>query len=357
MGGAHLTPITVMIEFIGRKFLQKIPAEIAHDLSIKLLANNISNLVKYKTIKNPIELFGVKFANPVGLAAGFDKNADAVTGLSRLGFGFIEVGTVTPKPQSGNAKPRLFRLPNNQAIINRMGFNNKGVDHLLANLKRAKPDIIIGINIGKNKTTPNESAANDYIYCFKKVHQLADYVTINISSPNTVDLRQLQKSENLSELLTALKKEQLKAEKESNKYTPIVVKIAPDQDDEATDNMANIIKKSGMDGIICTNTTIEKNNLKKELHIDETGGLSGKPLLSRSNEIIKTVRSAVGKDFPIIGVGGILTEDDAMSKIAAGADLVQIFTGFIYQGPALIQSINKKLKTQTKLTNKIDYIT
>ncbi|MCF6319605.1 MAG: quinone-dependent dihydroorotate dehydrogenase, partial [Proteobacteria bacterium] len=314
-----------MIEYIGRKFLQKLPAETAHDLSIKLLASGISNLVKYKTIHNPIKLFGVNFANPVGLAAGFDKNADAVTGLSKLGFGFIEVGTVTPKPQAGNPKPRLFRLPNNKAIINRMGFNNKGVDHLLDNLKKNKPDIVIGINIGKNKTTPNESAANDYIYCFKKVHQLADYVTINISSPNTVDLRELQEAESLLKLLTALKKEQLKAEKEFNKYTPIVVKIAPDQDNSATNNMAKTIKESGMDGIICTNTTIEKNNLKKELHTDETGGLSGKPLLSRSNEIIKTVRSAVGKDFPIIGVGGILTEDDAMSKLTAGADMVKIF--------------------------------
>ncbi len=337
-----------MIEFIGRKLLQKLPAETAHDLSIKLLGSSISNLVKNKPIKNPIELFGVKFTNPVGLAAGFDKNADAVAGLTNLGFGFIEVGTVTPRPQVGNPKPRLFRLPNNQAIINRMGFNNKGVDHLVSNLKKSRSNVVIGINIGKNKTTPNESAVNDYVHCFNKVHQLADYVTINISSPNTVDLRQLQETENLLKLLKELKKEQLQAEKSFNKYTPIVVKIAPDQDIESTKMIAKTIKNSGMDGIICTNTTIDKNNLKKDSHQKETGGLSGKPLLSRSNEVIKTVRAVVGEDFPIIGVGGILTEDDAMSKITAGANLVQIFTGFIYQGPQLIQSINTKLKKQTK---------
>lgn len=336
-----------MIEFIGRKFLQKLPAETAHDLSIKLLNSPASNLVAYKTIHNPVELFGVKFANPVGLAAGFDKNADAVTGLSKLGFGFIEVGTVTPKPQKGNPKPRLFRLPENQAIINRMGFNNKGVDHLVTKLKCHRPNAIIGINIGKNKTTPNESAVDDYVHCFRKVHELADYVTINISSPNTADLRQLQENESLVKLLKVLKKEQLKAEKQINKYTPIVVKIAPDQDKEATKKMAITIKNSGMDGVICTNTTVDKNNLKKEFHQNETGGLSGKPLLSRSNQIIKIVRSVVGADFPIIGVGGILTEADAMSKITAGANLVQIYTGFIYQGPQLIKSINNSLKDKT----------
>ena len=337
-----------MIEFIGRKFLQKLPAETAHDISIKLLGSSVSSLVTYKTISNPIELFGVKFPNPVGLAAGFDKNADAVHGLSKLGFGFLEVGTVTPKPQAGNPKPRLFRLPNNQAIINRMGFNNKGVDHLVTNLQSNRPNSIIGINIGKNKTTPNKSAADDYVHCFRRVHLLADYVTINISSPNTADLRQLQESESLIKLLSILKKEQLNAEKINNKYTPIVVKIAPDQDDLATEDMAKTIKKSGMDGIICTNTTVDKNNLKKESHQHETGGLSGKPLLPRSNQIIKIVRAAVGSDFPIIGVGGILTGADAMSKISAGANLVQVYTGFIYQGPQLVKSINNTLKTHSK---------
>jgi dihydroorotate dehydrogenase len=336
-----------MIELIGRKFLQKLPAETAHDLSIKLLNSPASNFVSYKTIENPIKLFGVTFTNPVGLAAGFDKNGDAIKGLSKLGFGFIEIGTVTPKAQTGNPKPRLFRLPKNSAIINRMGFNNKGVDHLVANVKRNKSNIIVGINIGKNKTTPNESAVDDYVHCFRKVHHYADYVTINISSPNTADLRQLQETDSLIKLLTALKTEQLKAEKKYEKYTPIVVKIAPDQDDQATENMAKTIKESGMDGIICTNTTVEKNNLKKEYHQHETGGLSGKPLLSRSNHIIKIVRTVVGADFPIIGVGGILTEADAMSKITAGANLVQIYTGFIYQGPQLVKSINNTLKSNS----------
>ena len=226
-----------MIEFIGRKFLQKLPAETAHDLSIKMLNSPLSNLVKFKTINNPITLFGVTFPNPVGLAAGFDKNADAANGLSKLGFGFIEVGTVTPKPQSGNPKPRLFRLSNNKAIINRMGFNNKGVDHLVNNLEKCRPKCVIGINIGKNKNTPNENAADDYVICLKKVHHLADYVTINISSPNTQNLRQLQDTDNLKNLLTKLKETQTNLHKQSQKYTPIVVKIAPDQSDEATSTL------------------------------------------------------------------------------------------------------------------------
>ena len=337
-----------MLELIGRKFLQQLPAETAHDLSIKLLGNPISNFVSHKTIQNPIELFGIKFPNPVGLAAGFDKNADAVYGLSKMGFGFIEVGTVTPKPQSGNPKPRLFRLSKNLAIINRMGFNNKGVNHLVKNLETCRPKCIIGINIGKNKMTANENAADDYVKCLKKVHHLADYVTVNISSPNTENLRKLQETDALKRLLEILKNTQNKLHQKSKKYTPIVVKIAPDQSDEATMNIAKIIKNSEMDGIICTNTTVSKNNLKKEKSQNETGGLSGKPLLSRSNEIIRVVRTAVGTDFPIIGVGGILTDDDAIGKMSAGANLVQVYTGLIYKGPALIQKINHKLLSEQK---------
>ena len=334
-----------MLENIGRHFLQKLAAETAHDLSIKLLASPFARIASHKICNNPVELFGVNFPNPVGLAAGFDKNADAINGLTKLGFGFVEVGTVTPKPQIGNPKPRLFRLPNNQAIINRMGFNNKGVNHLVSQLKKHPQKIPVGINIGKNKVTPNEKAVDDYIYCLRKAHLLADYITINISSPNTLDLRQLQESENLVHLLQNLKQEQLELEKNSDKYTPIVVKIAPDQDDEATKIMAKTIKNCQIDGIICTNTTINKNNLKKELHQNETGGLSGKPLLSRANAVLKLMRQTLGDDFPLIGVGGILTEDDAMSKIAAGANLVQIYTGFIYQGTQLIKSINQKIQS------------
>ena len=336
-----------MIEYLSRKVLHQFPAESAHDLSIKILSSPLSCLVNKKIHDNPVKLFGVKFPNPVGLAAGFDKNADAVSGLCKLGFGFIEVGTVTPKPQAGNPKPRLFRLPDNQAIINRMGFNNKGVDYLVEKLSNFKANIPIGINIGKNKITTNEKAVEDYLYCFNKVHHLADYVTINISSPNTVDLRQLQQQDSLIKLLNELKNAQL----QKAKYTPIVVKIAPDQDENTTRTIAQTIKKSQIDGIICTNTTIDKNNLKKESHQNETGGLSGKPLLSRSNKIISIVRNEVGKDFPIIGVGGILTEDDAMSKISAGANLVQIYTGLIYQGQSLIERINTKLESYMK--NKI----
>jgi len=337
-----------MIEFLGRKILQKLPAEVAHDLSIKFLGSTVSNLVTNKTLNNPIELLGIKFPNPVGLAAGFDKNADAVNGLGKLGFGFIELGTVTPKPQTGNPKPRLFRLPANQAIINRMGFNNKGVDYLVSQLEKNPPKGIIGINIGKNKTTANEEAIDDYIYCFSKAHHMADYITINISSPNTVDLRQLQQSNHLLKLLDSLKKQQLLLAQQTDKYTPIVVKIAPDQEQEQTIQMAENIKKSGVDGIICTNTTVDRNNLKKEFNQNETGGLSGKPLLSRSNEIISTVRHALGTDFPIIGVGGILTGADAMSKIDAGANLIQIYTGFVYKGSGLINSINQQITSNIK---------
>ena len=340
-----------MIEYFGRKLLQQLPAETAHDISIKLLSSPLSYFASYKPIDNPVKLFGLTFPNPIGLAAGFDKNADAVKGLSKLGFGFIEVGTVTPKPQIGNSKPRLFRLTENEAIINRMGFNNKGVDYLRKQLEKNRPETIIGINIGKNKTTPNESAVDDYVYCFKKIQHLADYITVNISSPNTLDLRQLQETKNLGQLLLTLKQVQLEWQKKSKKYTPILVKIAPDQDDTATTVMAKTIKKARMDGIICTNTTIERNNLKKEQHQDETGGLSGKPLLSRANRIISLVRKAVGSDFPIIGVGGILTDDDAMSKIACGANLVQIFTGLIYKGPQLIKDSNLKLKSAIKQDN------
>jgi dihydroorotate dehydrogenase len=340
-----------MIEYFGRKFLQQLPAETAHDISIKLLSSPLSHFATYKPVDNPVKLFGLTFPNLIGLAAGFDKNADAVKGLSKLGFGFIEVGTVTPKPQVGNSKPRLFRLTENEAIINRMGFNNKGVDYLRERLEKNRPNTIIGINIGKNKSTPNELAVDDYVYCFKKIQHLADYITINISSPNTIGLRQLQETENLGQLLQALKKVQLEWQKKTKKYTPILVKIAPDQDDDATKVMAKTIKKAGMDGIICTNTTIERNNLKKEQHLNEMGGLSGKPLLSRANRIISLVREALGRDFPIIGVGGILTDDDAMSKIACGANLVQIFTGLIYKGPQLIKDSNLKLKSATKQDN------
>ena len=338
-----------MIEYFGRKFLQKLPAEIAHDLSLKILSGPLASIVSNPLENNPVRLFGVEFPNPIGLAAGFDKNADAVSGLSKMGFGFIEVGTVTPKPQAGNSKPRLFRLQKNQAIINRMGFNNKGVDYLTRKLEKFRPQTIIGINIGKNKNTTNTDAVDDYIYCFKKVHHLADYITVNISSPNTKNLRQLQEIDNLEKLLRNLKKVQLNTEKEFKKYTPMLVKIAPDQNTKTTKEMANTIQRLGMDGIICTNTTINKNNLKKEFNQNEMGGLSGKPLLSRSNQIIKDVRDTVGSDFPIIGVGGILTDEDAMSKITAGANLVQIYTGFIYKGPQLINQINQTLKAQKNI--------
>lgn len=334
-----------MLELLARKTLQKLPPETAHDAAIFALGSPLSVFSKAKAINNPVELMGIKFPNPVGLAAGFDKNGDALHGLSKQGFGFLEIGTITPKPQKGNEKPRLFRLKADTAIINRMGFNNKGIDHLVAQVKKSHYKGILGINIGKNKTTANKDALNDYVHCFEKAHDLCDYITVNISSPNTPDLRELQNDEQLTQLLTGMKKAQIKAEKSSNKYTPILVKISPDQNKEQLQFMTEQIIQSGMDGIICTNTTISRKHLKSSESLqNETGGLSGAPLTHKADETLRLVRQFSGSDFPIIAVGGIISDKDAMKKIQLGADLIQIYTGFVYKGNGLIKEINKALK-------------
>ena len=289
------------------------------------------------------EVFGIKFRNPVGLAAGFDKNGEYIDALSSLGFGFIEVGTVTPLPQPGNDKPRMFRLTDDSAIINRMGFNNKGVDTLAEQLRlqRAKnPDIVIGGNIGKNKNTPNEEAVSDYLKCFERLYEVVDYFVVNVSSPNTPGLRALQEKGPLKEILNALQ-----AKNNSNKiFRPILLKIAPDLTNEQLDDIVEIVTDTKIAGVIATNTTIDRSGLRTPEHIaKEAGGLSGKPLTERSTEVIRYLSERSNRSFPIIGVGGIHSPEDAKEKLDAGASLVQLYTGFIYEGPGLIKRICKHL--------------
>jgi len=287
------------------------------------------------------ELFGLTFPNPVGLAAGFDKDAKLYKELHNFGFGFIEIGTVTPKPQEGNPKKRLFRLKSDSAIINRMGFNNGGVEAAVARLRKnnsAKNRVLIGGNIGKNKVTPNEEAVNDYLMCFESLFNYVDYFVVNVSSPNTPGLRELQDKEPLTKLLLELKKRN--SEKSAPK--PILLKIAPDLTDDQLVDIISIVSETKIEGVIATNTTISRDGLLSE-NKKEMGGLSGKPLTSRSTEVIRFLSEKSGNAFPIIGVGGIHSAKDALEKIEAGASLVQLYTGFIYEGPALIKSINKAL--------------
>jgi dihydroorotate dehydrogenase len=289
------------------------------------------------------EVFGIKFRNPVGLAAGFDKNGEYIEALSNLGFGFIEVGTVTPLPQPGNDKPRMFRLTDDSAIINRMGFNNKGVDTLAERLRlqRAKdPTIVIGGNIGKNKNTANEDAVNDYLICFERLYEVVDYFVVNVSSPNTPGLRSLQEKGPLTVILNALQ-----ARNYSNTiFRPILLKIAPDLTKEQLDDIVEIVQETKIAGVIATNTTIDRNGLYSDESIaGEAGGLSGKPLAERSTEVIRYLSQQSKGSFPIIGVGGIHSPEDAKAKLDAGASLIQLYTGFIYEGPGIVKRICKHL--------------
>jgi dihydroorotate dehydrogenase len=293
------------------------------------------------------ELFGIRFANPVGLAAGFDKDAKLIDELSCLGFGFIEIGTLTPKAQPGNEKPRLFRLPKDQALVNRMGFNNGGVYDAVERLKKRNSKIIVGGNIGKNKVTPNENALDDYGYCVDALHAYVDYFVVNVSSPNTPGLRELQEKEPLQKLLVYVK--QLASEKPVSK--PVLLKIAPDLTSGQLDDIIEILKTSGVDGVIATNTTISRSGLEtpaSEVEAIGAGGLSGKPLTQQATKVIRYLRENLGPDYPIIGVGGIMTPQDALDKLEAGADLVQIYTGFIYEGPGFAKAINKAIARSLK---------
>lgn len=331
-----------MYKSLIRPILFKFDPEEVHYFTFSLLKNFpfLAKIFLPKPIEDKRlerEVFGLKFKNPVGLAAGFDKDAKMFSELSELGFGFIEIGTLTPKPQDGNPKKRLFRLKEDSAIINRMGFNNGGVDAAVERLKSNK-NVLIGGNIGKNKITANEDAVNDYIICFEKLFPYVDYFVVNVSSPNTPNLRALQEKEPLTKLLSELQKRN--AEKEKQK--PILLKIAPDLTDEQLLDIIDIVNETKIAGVIATNTTLSREGLVSS-NKNETGGLSGKPLTKRSTEVIRFLSEKSGKAFPIIGVGGIHSADDAIEKFDAGASLVQLYTGFIYEGPQLIHDINKKL--------------
>ena len=328
---------------IIRFFLFLLPAETAHNLTLNILklpfiSKILGSFYKLEDNKLNKRIAGLDFKNPVGLAAGLDKNAECIDQFANLGFGFIEIGTVTPKAQDGNPKPRLFRLKNDQAIINRMGFNNKGVDEVLKNLKKRKSNILLGGNIGKNKITTNENAIKDYKHSFNTLFNYVDYFVVNVSSPNTPNLRELQEKEPLTELLLSIQKEnQLK-----DKKKPIFLKIAPDLNEDQLNDIIDIIEATKISGLIVSNTTISRENLKSSC-ADEQGGLSGKPLFKKSTEMIRFISSKTSREITIIAVGGIHSAKDAIEKLEAGASLVQIYTGFIYEGPALIKKIKKAL--------------
>jgi dihydroorotate dehydrogenase len=331
----------VSLYSVARSVLFRLSAEAAHELTLEGLAAGarlgLLPALAIKVSDLPVTVMGIEFPNPVGLAAGLDKNASAVDGLAALGFGFVEVGTVTPLPQLGSPKPRLFRLPKAQAIINRMGFNNKGVDHLIKNVKKAKFKGVLGINIGKNADTPVADAVTDYIICMQKVYAYASYITINISSPNTLGLRDLQYGESLTQLLGALKKEQATLEKVHGRYVPLAVKIAPDMDEEQLQGVAHCLLEQKMDAVIATNTTLGRDGVSELEFGDEAGGLSGAPVKDKSTQTIADLYAILGESVPIIGVGGISSGEDAVEKLAAGARLLQVYSGLIYQGPGLIK--------------------
>jgi len=324
-----------------RKGLFALPPEIAHDLAMNSLklggAFRLPRIYCGAPVDDPFVLMGIEFPNRVGLAAGLDKNGDYIDALGQLGFGHIEVGTVTPKPQPGNPQPRMFRVPQAQAIINRMGFNNKGAEHLGRRLRSRRYDGVLGANIGKQKDTPVENAIDDYLHCLDTVYPWCDYVAVNISSPNTENLRKLQDTGPLTELLGALV-DRVKTRAGADGFArPIAVKIAPDWDRKTLKRSLEAIGASGIDGLIATNTTIARDAIAGLPHAGESGGLSGAPLLEPANNVLRLAREVLGESFPLIGSGGIMSADDALRKIDAGADLVQLYTGFIYHGPALVR--------------------
>jgi len=332
---------------ILRKLLFAFPPETAHELTLDLLgaAERMRLLSAFapKIQGRPLMVMGLPFANPVGLAAGLDKNADCFNALGALGFGFIEVGTVTPRPQPGNPKPRMFRLEEAEAIINRMGFNNLGIDHLVNNVRHRRYEGVLGINIGKNAATPVESAVDDYLVGLEKAYPYADYITINISSPNTPGLRNLQFGESLRKLLDPVKRRQSELAEASGRYVPLAVKIAPDMDDEAVRETARSFVAAGMDGVIATNTTLDRSGVETLSHGQETGGLSGRPVRAKSTHVLRVLADALEERLPIIGVGGIDSLEAAQEKLAAGASLIQLYTGFVYKGPGLVKQLVEHL--------------
>lgn len=332
---------------LARPFLFGLDAETAHEITMASLARTQGTPLAWaycsSRVDDPVELAGLTFPNRVGLAAGLDKNARCIDGLAAMGFGFVEVGTVTPKAQPGNPKPRMFRLPQANALINRLGFNNDGLNAFIANVQKSsfrrqkvKHPLLLGLNIGKNAATPIENAVDDYLLCLDGVYPHADYVTVNISSPNTKNLRALQSDEALDALLGRIAERRETLATQHGKHVPLFVKIAPDLDEAQVDVIAATLKRHGMDGVVATNTTLGRDAVKGLPHAEEAGGLSGAPVLVASNRVIGQLRAALGKGFPIIGVGGIMSGQDAVSKIQAGADVVQIYTGLIYKGPELV---------------------
>ncbi|WP_131669023.1 quinone-dependent dihydroorotate dehydrogenase [Psychrobacter pygoscelis] len=324
-----------------RPFLFNMDPERAHDMTLALLekahkARALGFIYGQQSL--PVESMGLRFSNPVGLAAGLDKNGDYIDALAEMGFGFIEIGTVTPKPQEGNAKPRLFRIKQAEAIINRMGFNNKGVDHLVENVRRCQYKGNIGINIGKNAVTPVEQAADDYVYCLERVYPHASYITINISSPNTKNLRDLQSGAALTGLLNTIKERHSQLATEFGFYVPLVLKVAPDLDDEQIDYIAKQLLDFEIDGLITTNTTLSRVGVEDLPFGDETGGLSGRPVSQKSTQVLQKFAERLENQVALVGVGGIDSGDKAVKKIQAGADLVQLYSGLIYKGPGLVQS-------------------
>lgn len=338
---------------LARPFLFGLDPETAHELTLGSLARAQGTPLQWAYcngfVPDPIELAGLRFPNRVGLAAGLDKNARCIDALGAMGFGFVEVGTVTPRGQPGNPRPRMFRLPQANALINRLGFNNEGLDAFVANVQRSRfrqQGRLLGLNIGKNAATPIEQATDDYLACLAGVYPHADYVTVNISSPNTKNLRALQSDEALDALLAAIAGRRAELAAQHARRVPVFVKIAPDLDEQQVAVIAATLQRHGMDGVIATNTTVGRDKVQGLPHAEEAGGLSGAPLLEGSNRVITQLRSALGKGFPIIGVGGVLSADDALAKLRAGADVVQIYTGLIYRGPALVDEIARAFRAQ-----------
>jgi dihydroorotate dehydrogenase len=331
---------------LARGALFALDPERAHELTLETFAR-LPRLAtapfRGKVQDDPVDVWGLRFRNRVGLAAGLDKNGDCIEAWDRLGFGFVEVGTVTPRPQPGNPKPRMFRLPEHHAVINRLGFNNKGVDYLVERVRAARPKAVLGINIGKNADTPVERAVDDYEACLRKVHAHAGYVTVNISSPNTRNLRDLQHEDALRALLSRLRVVRAELAQKEGRRVPMLVKLAPDLADEALRRTGALARELGADGLIATNTTIQRPGVEGAAHAGESGGLSGAPLKPLALAALRSLRAELGPDYPLVGVGGILSGADAAERRQAGADLVQVYTGFIYRGPALIAESAKFL--------------
>jgi dihydroorotate dehydrogenase len=329
-----------------RNVMFKLDAEKAHHIGLTGLSalemSGLSSLIYSKLPEKPVKVMGLTFPNALGLAAGLDKNGDYIEALAAIGFGFIEIGTVTPRPQAGNPKPRLFRLPEVEGIINRMGFNNLGVNHLVEQVRVAQTKALIGINIGKNFDTPVEQAVDDYLIGLNSVYEHADYVTINISSPNTPGLRSLQFGESLNQLLSSMKERQAELAQRHGRYVPMAIKVAPDLEDHEVIELADAFAKHQIDAVIATNTTMSRVGVEGINNGDEAGGLSGSPVFEKSTEIVRAFRAALPAVIPIIAAGGVMSADDAMDKLDAGASLVQIYSGFIYHGPKLVSDIVNK---------------